>query len=306
MNKKLTAFLTEHGLTVEKNRAYGIFGGYETNVELRNFDNVSPFRVHISCYATDDQKRAIQQELNASAIKFFKFAFSGYGLEIGMNDFTLGRLIKRLDEVLGKVCATLTSNGALGSGYCPVCGEPLTADNSKKCNVNEYTITIDNKCVDNINALITAENKDFDEAPNNYLRGFLGAFLGSLVGVALAVGFYAAGFISALSAFVAIFLGEFLYRKLGGKPNKMMVVILSVTTFVMMMLTVVCIYLVAAAIGASQIGWDTIEYFQFCMEQPDILAAFIRELVLTAVFTALGCGYEIFMLLKRVKRKSNI
>ncbi|MCM1290161.1 MAG: hypothetical protein NC132_05395 [Corallococcus sp.] len=306
MNKKLAAYLTERGLTVDKNRAYGVFNGFETNVEYRVFDNVTPLYLHFSCYTTDEQKRTVQQELNAAAVKYLKFAFSPYGLELGLNDLTLGKLLKRLDEILNKVCASLKDNGALGVGYCPVCGNALNFDQSKKCTVNGITVSIDNDCVDNINTLISAENKDFEEAPNNYLRGFLGAFIGGLVGVGVAVGFYAAGFISAISAFVAIFLGEFLYRKLGGKPNKMMVVILSVTTFVMMMLAVVAIYLVAAAIGAEKVGMDTFAYFKLCMQDEEISAAFTRELILTALFSALGCGYEIFMLLKRIKRKSNI
>ena len=306
MNKKLTAFLTERGLTVDKNNAYGMLDGYETNIVYRPFDNVSPLFFHISCYTTDEQKRAIQQTLNAASIKYLKFAFSAYGLEVGLNDLTLGKLLKRLGDVLDKICSTLTDNGALGIGYCPVCGNALDFEQSKKCNVDGLTISIDNNCVDNINNLISAENKDFEAAPNNYLRGFAGAFIGGLVGVAIAVGFYVVGFISAISAFVAILLGEFLYRKFGGKPNKMMVVILSVTTFVMMMLAVVSIYLVAAAIGAGKVGMDTFAYFELCMKDAEISAAFTRELILTAVFSVIGCGYEIFMLVKRIKRKTNI
>ena len=306
MNKKLTEFLTEHGLTVNNNRAYGVFGGFETNVELRTFDNVAPFYLLFSCYATDEQKRTITQQLNAQAIKFLKFAFSPYGLEIGLNDITLGRLIKRLEEVLNKICTILTENGALGVGYCPVCGNALDFADSKKCNVEGFTISIDNTCVENINNLIAAENKEFNEAPNHYGRGFLGALIGALVGVGIAIGFYAAGFISALSAFVAIFLGELLYRKLGGKPNKVMVVILSVTTFVTQILTVLGIYLVVCAQYTSQAGMGTFSLFLRMMQEPEFSALFFRDLALTIVFSAIGCGYEIFMLLKRVKRKTKI
>lgn len=306
MNKKLTAFLTERGLTVDKNSAYGVFGGFETNVQYRPMDNVTPLYLHFACYTTDEQKRAIQQELNSASIKYLKFAFSSYGLEVGLNDLTLGRLIKRLDEVLSKICSSLTNNGALGIGYCPVCGNVLNFDQSKKCTVDGLTVTIDDTCITNINNLITAENKDFAEAPNNYLRGFAGAVIGGLVGVVIAVGFYLAGFISAISAFVAILLGEFLYRKFGGKPNKMMVVILSVTTFVMMMLAVVGIYFVASAIEGAKYGYGAFESFSIVMSDAEAQRVFTLDMILTVIFSALGCGYEIFMLLKRVKRKTNI
>lgn len=306
MNKKLTAFLTERGLTVDKNNAYGMLDGYETNVVYRPFDNVSPLFFHISCYTTDEQKRAIQQTLNAASIKYLKFAFSAYGLEVGLNDLTLGKLLKRLGDILDKICSTLTDNGALGIGYCPVCGNALDFEQSKKCNVDGLTISIDNNCVDNINNLISAENKDFEAAPNNYLRGFAGAFIGGLVGVAIAVAFYLVGFISAISAFVAILLGEFLYRKFGGKPNKMMVVILSVTTFVMMILAVVGIYFVASAIEGAKVGLGAFEAFSRVLSSAKGQRVFILDLVLTIIFSALGCGYEIYMLTKRIKRKTNI
>lgn len=303
MNKKLQESFSQAGITFVKNRGYGVVHGFETNVI---FSNLNPIVIHFSCYATDDQKRNVLQALAGEKIKFTQFSFSKFGLLLTINDWTAGTLAKRLLSVLETICNTLTSNGALGIGHCPVCGSALDFEQCKKCDVEGMSISIDNACVENINGLIDEENKAIDEAPNNYLRGFAGAFIGGLAGVALAVIFYVIGFISAISAFVAFFVGELLYRKFGGKPNAMMIVILSCTVFVMMILSVVGTYFVAAAMGASKVNMGTIEYFKLCMQDEEIRRGFVMDLVLTVVFTILGCAYEIYMLWKRIRRQKNI
>ena len=232
--------------------------------------------------------------------------FSPYGLSLGFNDITVNRLLKRLPEVLNSICNILTDNGALNSGYCPVCGNPLNESNSKKCNVDGFYITIENECVNTINTVIDADNKDFNEAPNNYLRGFLGAVIGGVVGAAVSILFYVIGLVSSIAAIVSIVLGAFLYRKFGGKPNAVMVLILSWTVFGMMILSVVGTYFVAAAIYAGDAGVSAIEYFKWCMQDEEIRRGFIVDMALTVLFTVLGCAYEIYMLWKRVKRQKNI
>lgn len=308
MNKKFTAFLTDYGMTVNGNFAYGTVNGYETNATVIMLDNVAPLRLHISFYATDDQKRNIEASIRNLALKFFVMQFSPYGLTLGFNDMTVKRLLKRLPEVLDKIYTIISENGALTAEFCPVCGNKLEEENSKKCNIEGYTITIDNDCVNTINTVINAENKDFNDAPNNYFKGFLGAFIGGLAGVAVAVLLYVAGFVSSLSAIIAIVLGAFLYEKFHGKPNKMMVVIVSLTTLVMLATTVPAVYIVAAGIefGKAGINMSAIEAFNYCMADEEFSRFFYSDLALIILFSLLGTAFEIFVLAKRVKRKKNI
>lgn len=305
MNKKLSEAFAQAGVVLDKNRGYGVVNGFETNVIV---SSMQPAIIHFSCYATDEQKRSILQTLAGEKIKFAQFSFSPFGLSASINDWTTGSLAKRLDSVLETICSALKSNGALGVGYCPVCGNALDFENSKKCNVKGMTISLDNVCVENINGLINEENKAIAEAPNNYLRGFAGALVGSLAGAAIAVVLYLIGFISALSAFVAFFVGELLYRKFGGKPNVIMVVTLACTVFAAMLLTVFGIYLVAAAEGAKANGIDmnAFEAFKVCMQDEEIRGGFISDMLLTVLFSVLGCAYEIYALCKRIKRPQNI
>ena len=308
MNKKWTELFSSYGMEIEKNLAYGKIKDYEVNASVQVFDNASPLKIHISCYATDEQKRNIESGIRNLALKYFRMSFSEYGLLLGFNDLTVGRLINRLPEVLDKIFAVLSENGALNSEYCPVCGKPLDKETSKKCNIDGLGVTIDNDCVATINTVIKQENKDFDEAPNNYLKGFLGAFIGGLAGVAVAVLLYVADFVSAISAIVSVVAGTFLYKKFHGKQNKMMIVIVSLTTLVLMAATVPAIYIVAAGISASNAGLSisAIDAFRIVMMNAEYARWFYSDLALILLFSAIGIGLEIFVLARQIKRKKTI
>ena len=303
MNKKLQETFSQCGITFDKRKGYGVVHGFETNVL---YSNINPIVMHFSCYVADELKQNILQALAAEKMKFTQFAFDKFGLGLAINDWTAGTLAKRLVAVLTKICEILTSNGALGIGYCPVCGNALDFEHCKKCLIGDMSISIDNTCVDCINVQIDADNKTIDNAPNNYLRGFAGAFIGGLAGAAISVLFYVAGIISAVSAFIAFFVGELLYRKFGGKPNAVMVVGLTCTVFAMMILSIVGTYFVTAAIYADEAGVSAMEYFKWCMEDPEIRRSFVADLALTVLFTIVGCAYEIYMLCKRIKRQDHI
>lgn len=309
MNKKFTAFFADnYGMEVGKNLAHGKIKGYEVNATVAMLDNVAPLKMHVSLYATDDQKRSIEAAIRNLALKFFRMMFTPYGLALGFNDITFNRLLKRLPDVLEKIFSILEENGALKSDCCPVCGNPLDEANSKKCDIDGFSITIDNDCVKTINAVITEENKDFNNAPNNYFKGFLGAFIGGLAGVAVAVLLYIAGFVSSLSAIISIFLGTVLYKLFKGKPNKMMIVIVSLTTLVLMAATVPAIYITAASIAANEVGisMSAIDAFRICMLDTEFSRMFYCDLGLIMLFSLLGTALQIFVLVRQIKRKKNI
>ena len=308
MNKKFIEFFSYYGMEFNGKVAYGKIQGYETNATLASTDNVAPLKMHVSFYATDEQKQNIQAQIRALALKFVVMQFTPYGLALGFNDITLNKLLKRLPETLEAIYKILSENGAKKSEFCPVCGNPLASDSSKKCNIDGYTITIDNECVNTINNIINAENQDFNAAPNNYFKGFIGALLGGLVGVAITVILYMIGFVSALSAVVSIVLGAFLYQKFQGKPNKMMVVIVTLTTLVLQAITIPAIYITAAGIAANEVGLgiSTLEAFQMAMQDAELARYFYSELAMVVLFTAIGAGIEIFALSKKIKRTKNI
>ncbi len=306
MIKKAEQYLAERNFVINGKTAYGEFGGFETNIMVEPTASM-PFLAHFSCFASDGQRCTISQQLQAEKMKNVRFDWSMYGLSVFANDLTVKRLFDRMDSILEKVCEILKANGALGVGYCPICGKELSSDN-KKCNVDGFSIVIDNECVQDINQMIDEVNKEFEAAPNHYLRGFAGAVLGGLGGVVVYVVLYLLGYLAAISAFISFALGAWLYGKFGGKQNKMMIVIVALTTLVLMLGTTFVIYLTAAATAAAEAGINVnaFEAFGMLMEQEEFSRLFVSDLLFTLLFYALGCGFEIFNLARRIKREERI
>lgn len=306
MNKKFSKFFSNYGMTINGNCAYGIVNGYETNANVAMLDGMAPLRMHISFYATPEQHQSIEAAIK-SIPKPLMMEFSTYGISLGFNALTVNILLKRLPGILDSVYEILSSNGALNSAYCPVCGSPM-GEETKKCNIDGLIVTIDNDCVNKINMAINAENQDFQAAPNNYFKGFLGALIGGLVGSAISVAFYAIGLISAISAFVSILLGTFLYQKFKGKPNKVMIIMVTLTTIVLLEATIPVIYIVAAGMAAAAEGLSmtALEAFSLLMEVDEFAIGFYSDLAMVFLFTIIGVVVEISYLSKKIKRKTNI
>ena len=304
MYEKTKKELVRLGLNANGNNFYGALYGYETNASI----NLYGLIFKVSMFRTPDQQREIEQQLLPVKSRFINWQWTYYGIALSITDWTQKSMLKKLESLLQTIYGIFAQNSALGVGYCPICGKELDFENTKKCLIDGATVSIENDCVEKINIAITEQNKEFDATPNNYLRGFLGALIGGVAGAVVAIVLYLVGFISALSAFVAFLVGIILYKKFGGKPNKMMLVIVTVTTFVFMILSVLCIYIVASGIEARNAGLEisAIEAFKIVMKDDEVSRLFWVDMAMTVLFTILGCVWEIIRNAKKIKRQKNI
>lgn len=308
MNKKIKLYLEGLGLKIEGNNAHGTLKGYEVSANVDIFDKVSPLQFHVSFNATDETKRLISKDLRELKLKYFNFGTDIYGISLGFNDpLTVGKLLKRMPEMLNSIFQVFEKYEVKGLGYCPICGEQLVEE-AKKYRIDWSLITLDSKCVANLNDVIEAENEDFDKAPNNYIPGTIGALIGALVGVIAFIVLFFIGYVTALTSLIAILLGTYLYKKLGGKPNFIMVVIVSITSIVSMLLAVWGIYVLAAQALVFEYGFNStgIQAFLDMMSVSDFSAEFLSNFFMTFVFTILGVIYQIGQLSKSVKRQGKI
>ena len=222
MNKKLENFCKEFGYDVNGQVGYGIVNGYEVNIYLEQ-DYSYPVRVHISTFITDEQKSRVKAELDAKNIKRLNVSFDRYGLVLGLNDTTMGKLMTRLNDIIKGAIETLKNAEALDFEYCPVCAMKFDETNKKCCVINGVRITLDNECISEIES----RNKEFDSQPNNILKGLGGALIGALVGAIITFILFLLGYVATISGIVAVWLGCFLYKKFGGKANAYMYAIVS-------------------------------------------------------------------------------
>jgi hypothetical protein len=308
MNKKIKTYFEQLGLKIEGNNAYGDLYGYEVSANVAMLDQVSPVRIHVSFHASDEAKRLITNDLRDLKFKYFTYATDMYGITLGFNDpLTVGKLLKRMPDMLNKIFEVFNKYEVKGLGFCPVCGEQLPED-AKKYRIEWSLISIDNNCISNLNQVIEAENQDFKEAPNNYLKGTFGALLGALVGAVAFIILFLIGYVSAITSLIAILLGTYLYKKLGGKPNAVMVVIVSITSISSMLLTLWGLYILIAQALVFDYNFTStgMQAFNDMMTIPEFKSEFTTNLAMTFMFTMLGVVYQIIQLSKSVKRQSAI
>ncbi len=308
MNKKLEEYCLNNGLEVKGNYAYGNMKGYEFNFFYNAMSSNAPVSFYISFYTDNNAKIKILEEIKSLKIRYLIYKMDNFGIMFGLNDFTAGALMKKLDGIIDNIVTVLNDNNVKKEEYCPLCGEDHD-ETSKVGKLNDCNFKLHSRCIEELNVAIEEENQEFDEMPNNYLKGFLGALIGSVAGVASFVVLYFLGFISAISAFLSIWLGSLLYTKFGGKQNIMMIIMTFVLTIVSLLLTVWLMYMLAAVgivVADTGIAVSGIDAFKIMMTDSGFIGAFASDMIMTVIFTLLGVGYEFFAMLKKVKRTSKV
>lgn len=307
MNKKVISLLQQYGLTVTGNTAYGIMQGYETSLRSPSPMEQSAYYIHVNFYATDEKKQEIAAELGRIGIKLTATP-SAYGLTICFPAAFAGTLVKNLPVLFDRLIALLKQNELPGADTCPYDGKPLIEAEKKRCSINGFYVTLNNDCVSSINRQIEEENRAFANAPNNYMQGICGALIGGIVGAACTIALYYIGFVSSLSAIIAVLLGAFLYRKFGGKPNVMMIVIVSVVSLILIGAAFFVSYLIAAGTAAAEAGlhMSALDALLICLDDSEFASAFYSDFAMLFVFTIVGIVIVVISLVRQIKRPKNI
>ena len=307
MNKKLAAALQQHGMTVTGNSAYGTVQGYEMSLRAPSPMEQSAYFLHVSFYASEEKKQEAANEIARFGNKL-RVENSAYGLTITLPQpvFTLNPLIEAIGVLFEKLPALFKQKEIPGADVCPYDGNPMT-ENSRRCVMNGFFVTLNNDCIGSINKAIEEENRLFANAPNNYLQGICGALVGGVVGAALVIALYFMEYVASISAIIAVMLGAFLYRKFGGKPNAVMIVIVSVISLIFILIGYYAAVIIDIISEFSLDFGSAAEWLNLSLaEDPEFSKWFYTNLALLLVFTALGIGVMIFSLVRQIKRPKNI
>ena len=286
----------------EKNVFYGHYHGYELTVVITQQINL-----FLNFYCDGNVKlnaiNIFQKTTNQSMVVT---TGSVYGLCASVNGMTFASSLKKTVEKLDATIAYLSENGALGVGYCPCCAETLEL--MKPVRVNDCYVTLSEKCFNELQSAVEVENETFESLPNNYLKGTLGALIGALAGAVAYIILASIGYIAAISAVLAVFLGGLLFQKFGGKPTKVMVLIVAALSILSQLAAVFYIYYNAANVLVTEFGFASagMAAFQDMMSVAEFKGEFTSNLIMTVVFTLIGVGSYIFNLIRQTKRKSTI
>lgn len=291
MNKKIKRVLEEKGLEVKKNNAYGIIEGYEVNASYDVFETTWPLKISILCYLNNEQKENIIYKFKSTKYRFLNVFYNDYGIVIRMNGWTRGSCAKKAKEFIEMTINWLKEMNINGITHSPLSGVLL--ENPKVCQIHDEKITLSEEDYLNLKHKIETENKEFESQPNNYFMGFLGACLGGLIGAVLSFILLMVGVVSAFTGYLASYLGTMFYKQMKGKVNKLMILIVLLTSIVFILLSVLFAYIFISG-GISE--------FTINMKDSQIKAGFIYDMVMALIFTLLGLIYPVYLINKETKR----
>ena len=309
MQKYVTNALANYNFVYSGNYGYGRIDGYEVNVYNNPVDTGPIFL--FSTYLSQMQKNEFIVAINQLKISLVQADAFDFGVMVKIGAMTGRQFEKKIPNVIEQILRILQELEAPKANVCPQSGEVLAEDNCKIITLpnSNYKICLTSNAIETVNSGIEKSNEDFQNAPNNYLKGFIGIAIGAIAGVAVAFIAGLMGYITSFAPLVSIFLGVFLYKKFGGKQNYMMIVMSLGTTLVAIVGYLLALYIIVAnqAVAEINLSMSGFEALRFCLENSDeFKQAFVSEITTNAIFFLVAGGVSVGNLLKMVRRPQNI
>ncbi|MDE7105620.1 MAG: hypothetical protein K2O22_00465 [Anaeroplasmataceae bacterium] len=298
MTRNLITFLTGNNFSIEQESAYSFINGYQ--VSIRQTPNLA---VQIFSFLEEEQIQSVTSYLKENNKVLHISSFDVTPLGVCINIASLNTLM----EALEKITNFLSLQNAKNQQYCPVTGEEFIEETKQKVQYNQFVVFINEASVEILNAQIEAAEQDFQNAPNNYLKGALGAIIGGALGaiVWVVIGAFT-GFMSGWIAFLIAFLAGLGYDKMKGKPTNMKFVVAAVVTLCYAILSMIVVYilLVKTAMNQYNLEGNPISVLFELMELDDrVKTAFIIDMVLALLFGVFGVFFSYFQMKKTLHKK---
>lgn len=308
MNKHVIEVLNRYDFQIDKHLAYGFINDYEVNVFEGPMTNGPIF--FFSTYLNDVKKQLFVTQIKQRKLSMVQANYFEFGVFVIIGAMSGKGFAKKYDEVMGIILSTLESLEAPKKDICPLTGVELDEENSNINYLNNgVKIKMTHEALNDINKKIEQVNEDFVNAPNNYLRGFLGILLGALTGLVISIILNYLGFVSSVSSIVSIFFGIFLYKKFGGKPNGVMIAMSLITTLIFMVGFVLIIYMLFANAYMQEAHMDLVWFDAFLYllsKNSDFASSFRHDILMYGLFYAIAAGVSIFSLINSIKRPKTI
>ncbi|MDE6407350.1 MAG: hypothetical protein K2K50_01935, partial [Anaeroplasmataceae bacterium] len=211
-------------------------------------------------------------------------------------------LLNTINQVTNQMLELNTKN----KEYCPITGEVLDEATKRKLYYNDFIVFLNEASVEILNQEIEQAEQDFQNAPNNYLKGTLGAIVGGLLGaiVWIIVGVFL-GMISGWIAFLIAFLAGLGYDKMKGKATNMKFIISAIVTLCYVILSMLLIYVLIAKAQMAEdgLGGSAIKgLIHYLNTSSDFKGDFIGDMVSSVIFGALGIFFSYFQMKKTIHK----
>lgn len=301
MKTEIAKFLTEKGFSVKDDKFFATIKGYHFNGSFKENSYFTPLTLHVSFFATRIQQQTIASALSVTLGKQISVVATDYGMKFIYNNMSVKELLRILPFSLDYIPDVLAKEGALDCRYCPICGTELKPEEQRLLSVDGIFVALDEHCRANY-AVTEVSAETQSDIPNNYAKGIVGALAGSLIGAVIT--FFATMYIglSFIISIVSLLLATALYKKMGGKPNNVMIAVSGCFTVVFQLLACLAAYVIAAhdAFGQTSDIWQS---FMAAMMIQEFSAAFYLGFILNLLFS-IGSIVVYLFIYKRKKSRS--
>ena len=309
MQKCITNALANYNFVYSGNNGYGRIDGYEVNVFNNPMDTGPIFA--FSTFLPQSKKNDFITSVNSLKISLVQADAFEFGVMVKIGAMTGKQFEKKFPNVIEQILRILQELEAPKADVCPQSGEILDAENCKLATMpnTNFKFYLSQNAIETVNSGIEKSNEDFQNAPNNYLKGFIGIAIGAIAGIVVAFVAGLMGYITSFAPLVSIFLGVFLYKKFGGKQNHMMIIMSLGTTLVAIVGYLLALYIIVAnqAVAEINLALSGFDALKFCLENSDeFKQAFVSEITTNAIFFLIAGGASIANLLKMIRRPKNL
>lgn len=298
MTRNLITFLTGNNFSIEQESAYSFINGYQ--VSIRQNPNLA---VQIFSFLDEEQIASVISYLKENNKILHVSSFNVTYLGVCINIASLNTLMETLEKITNFLSLQNTKN----QDYCPVTGEELKEETKQKVHYNQFVVFINEASVEILNAQIEQTEQDFQNAPNNYLKGTLGALIGGALGaiVWVVIGAFT-GFMSGWIAFLIAFLAGIGYDKMKGKPTHMKFVVAAVVTLCYVVISMLIVYILIVKTVMKQYdleGNPISVLLQLIDLDEGVKTGFITDMVLALLFGVFGVFFSYFQMKKTLHKK---
>lgn len=301
MNKFLSGFFAENGINFDNSSFYGEFKGYQVSGTSLS-GNIS---VVVNVHLDENEKLQVADWLSANKRVYAlnKYSVDDYGFYCDIYTFNSAKKCAAyLEDAINFISSFKQPHG------CAFCGQELTED-KRLVGIGSNKMYAHEKCFDEYCDRVRNNEIQAASAPNNYLKGALGVLAGCVAGAAIWVFMYCVlGVISWIGAIVAPLLSAVLWDKLGGKNDKIKIIIIWVSTIVFITLAMFISYLIDVNIALNELdmkGENPFVWFKTLLQDDEYRTAVLIDTIVSYAFVIAGNVWTTINLVKSQKLLSN-
>ncbi|MGL4773371.1 MAG: hypothetical protein ACRC2K_07390 [Clostridium sp.] len=283
----------ELGLTYysKDNTLYGDYRGFK--VIVKNYSTGGVFIIKVPFASQADDAISLGNSL-AVNVKALDKRISECTYENNCITVKLASGIKSSSnrDSIVNILTEITTFG-FSHGFVTTCENCGTQNTGALYEINKYPVFFCDSCYSSFTNEMNSLQQEFKEKNSNIATGIVGALIGSLIGVALWVIIYSLGYIAAICGFVLAVCAIKGYELLGGKLNKVGIIITAIITIAMVYVATYLSY--GFEIYNTFKDIETITIFDaiksvgiFKEAYPEIASAFTKDLLMGYLFTGLG------------------